>query len=271
MKEKEKIKILEKIDLYIQGKLSQDEIDELWKTFLKHPEYYNWLETQVHLRSLIRKGKKPKFDSDTGGPSNSSTIHTHKGWFYAAAAAVMLALGLQFFSLQQPGPVSALALAEIEQSYLIGADVLRSRDEPNGNIDIAINDALATAYEGETEGAIQQFREILNQSPSEEQRARVEMNLGILLYNNGQYESAKNYFESVMEIEGLEDHQKEKSWWFLGNAYLNLDQPREAREAVFNAYSLDGQFQAAALALLKKLDLRLGNIPSEEEPVRLGD
>lgn len=268
MKEKEKIKILEKIDLYIQGKLSQDEIDELWKIFLKHPEYYNWLETEVHLRSLIRKGKKPRFDPETGGPSNPSTIHSYKGWFYAAAAAVVLALGLQFFSLQQPGSVPGLAVAEIEQSHLMGADVLRSGSEPNESINIAINNALATAYAGETARAIQQFKDILNQSPSEQQRARVEMNLGILMYNEGHYESAKTHFKSVTEIEVLEDHQKEKSWWFLGNAYLNLDQPGKAREAVFNAYSLNGQFQAAALALLKKLDLRLGKIPSEEEPAR---
>lgn len=273
MKEKEKIEILEKIDLYIRGKLTQDEIDELWKTFLEHPEYYDILETEVHLKSLIKKGEKPRFVSEKKGSkrSGTATIHNYKRWLYAAAAAVILALGLQFFAIQQPDSIETLALAEIEQSYLIGADVLRSGSERTENLDVAINDALATAYEGETERAIEQFQEILNQSPSDQQRGRVEMNLGILLYNNGRFETAKDHFESVTEIEGLENHQAEKSWWFLGNTYLNLNQPREAREAIFNAYSMDGPFQSAALSLLKKLDLRLGNIPSEEEPARLGE
>lgn len=273
MKEKEKIEILEKIDLYIRGKLTQEEIDELWKIFLQHPEYYDIFETEVHLKSLIDKGRKPQFSSEKNDSSNSTsaTIHNYKGWLYAAAAAVILALGLQFFAIQQPDSIESFALAEIEQSHLIGADVLRSNSGETENLDVAINDALATAYEGETERAIGKFREILNQSPSDQQRARVEMNLGILLYNNGQFEIAKDHFESVTKIEGLEDHQSEKTWWFLGNTYLNLNQPREAREAIFNAYSMDGPFQSAALSLLKKLDLRLGNIPSEEAPVRLGN
>lgn len=273
MKEKEKIEILERIDLYIRGKLTQDEIDELWITFLEHPEYYNILETEVHLKSLIKKGEKPQLDSEKSESSNSNSaaIYNFKGWLYAAAAAVLLALGLQFFAIQQPDSMESFALAEIEQGHLIGADVLRSNSGETENLDVAINDALAAAYEGETERAIEQFQEILNQSPSDQQRARVEMNLGILLYNNGRFEAARDHFESVTEIEGLEDHQAEKSWWFLGNTYLNLNQPREAREAVFNAYSLDGRFQSAALSLLKKLDLRLGNIPPDEEPARLGN
>lgn len=270
MKEKEKIEILEKIDLYIRGKLSQEEIDELWKVFLEHPEYYEMLETEVHLRSLIQKGKKPSFVSESGGSSNAESSQGFTGWLYAAAAAVLLALGLQFFSIQHPDPIPSFAIVEIEQSHLIGSDVYRSDEQRSENIDIAINKALATAYEGETETAIQEFQEILSQSPTSQQRARVEMNLGILFYNTGQYEAAKDHFQSVTGMEEITDYQEEKSWWFLGNSYLNLNQPLEAREAVSNAYSMNGRFQPAALALLKKLDLRLGNIPSEA-PARLGE
>lgn len=270
MKEKEKIQILEKIDLYIRGKLSQEQIDELWKIFLQHPEAYQWLETEVHLKSLIRKGKKPQFEPETGGPSSRSAIHTYKGWVYAAAAAVLLALGLQLFTLLQPASIPELAITSIGQSHLAGADVMRSGNETTGNIDVAINDALATAYEGEPERAIKKFREILrNNSLTEQQQALVQMNLGILLYNNGRYELAKDQFETITNMEGLEEHLLEKTWWFLGNAYLNLHQPLEAREAVFNAYSLNGRFQSAARSLLKKLDIRIGNIPADQEPARL--
>jgi len=272
MNKQEKIQLLEKIDRYIKGDLSQDEIDELWKEFLKNPEWYNWFETELHLRSLIKKGKRPQFNTnDPKSRGQESVFKKYRGWIYAAAAAVLLAIGLQFFSYDDSEPVSSYALSSIDQSNLMGADLLRSGDEPAVDIDVAINEALAAAYDGETVRAIEKFRELLDQSPNRQQQARIEMNLGILHYNSGQYESAKNRFRSVTEIEGIEDYQKEKSWWFLGNSLLNLDQPREARVAVFNAYSMNGRYQSAALSLLKKLDVRLGNIPAGEAPERLGE
>lgn len=275
MKEQEKIQLLKKIDKYIKGELSQDEIDDLWKQFLQHPEWYDWFETELHLRSLIKKGKKPNFNNNSTDEeatnSIQSNIKRYRGWIYAAAAAVILAIGLQFFSFDQNEPLPSLAIAEIEQSNLIGADVLRSGESPAVNLDVAINDALATAYDGETEEAIEKFQELLDQSTNDRQQARIEMNLGILYYNSGNFEAATNHFQSVTGIEIVEDYQKEKSWWFLGNALLNLDQPRAAREAIFNAYSMDGRYQSAALSLLKKLDVRLGNIPSEESPEQLGE
>lgn len=280
MKEQEKIQLLKKIDKYIKGELSQDEIDELWKQFLQNPEWYDWFETELHLRSLIKKGKKPTFtnstndnysvDEDSSG-STQSNIKRYRGWIYAAAAAVILAIGLQFFSFDQNEPLPSLAIADIEQSHLIGADVLRSGESSTENLDVAINDALATAYDGETEDAIAKFQELLNQSPDERQQARIEMNLGILFYNAGNFEAASNHFESVTSIESIEEYQKEKSWWFLGNALLNMEQPRAAREAIFNAYSMDGRYQSAALSLLKKLDVRLGNIPAQDSPEQLGE
>lgn len=272
MKEQEKIQLLETIDQYIRGELSQDEIDELWKKFLQHPEWYDWFETDLHLRSLIKKGKKPNFNKgEEPSGSKPSALKNYRVWIYAAAAAVVFAIGLQFFSFEQDEPIQSFALAEIEPSNLIGADVVRSGDRTAEDLDVAINDALATVYEGETAEAIEEFRELLAKSPNNQQQARIEMNLGILFYNSGDYDSARQHFRSITEIENIEDHQKEKSWWFLGNALLNLDEPRAAREAIFHAYSMNGRFQSAALSLLKKLDVRLGNIPTEESPEQLGE
>lgn len=271
MNDQEKIQLQQKIDLYIKGELSQDEIDELWKQFLKHPEWYDWFETEVHLRSLIKKHTKPNITrGSNSSDSSQSSFGDYKIWFYAAAAAVIMAISLQFFSFEQQEGIPSLAITKIGQSNLMGAEVLRSVERPTENLDVAINDALATAYDGETEEAIEQFQSLLNQSPNNQQRARIEMNLGILFYNSSEYESARTHFKSILEIEDIEDYQKEKSWWFLGNAFLNLNEPREAREAVFNAYSMDGRYQSAALSLLKKLDKRLGNIPPEGSADELG-
>lgn len=272
MKDQEKIQQLQKIDLYIKGELSQDEIDELWKEFLKDPELYNWFETELHLQSLIKKRKKPSFSTEEPTPDSSQSIlGANKVWLYAAAAAIILAISLQFFTFEQIEPIPSLALSEIEQTNLIGSDVLRSEESRVADLDVAINDALATAYEGETAEAIDQFQDLLNESPNNQQRARIKMNLGILFYNSGEYESAQIHFKSITGNEAIEDYQQEKSWWFLGNTLLNLNQPRAAREAIFNAYSINGRYHSAALSLLKKLDVRLGNIPVEESPGKLGN
>ena len=55
MNEKRIIDMMQRIEKYILGKITQKEIDELWIEFLIEPEWYSIFETDLHLRSLIRK------------------------------------------------------------------------------------------------------------------------------------------------------------------------------------------------------------------------
>ena len=55
MNETRIIDMMQRIDSYIRGRLNQQEIDELWIEFLKEPEWYRIFETDLHIRSLIRK------------------------------------------------------------------------------------------------------------------------------------------------------------------------------------------------------------------------
>lgn len=264
MDNKKKIELLKTIDLYIRGELSQTEIDDLWKEFLQHPEYYEWFETELHLRSLIKKGKKPVFFRDENGSARFYALGNYKTWLVAAAAAVLIAVGLQLFSIDQQEALQRMAVSTIEVSEMMGAELQRSDNETAEEMDIAINLALALAYDNEPELAIHQFRQILDQHPAGQQRVRVEMNLGILLYNQEEYEPAAAHFRSVTEMDEVQPRTLEKSWWFLGNAYLNLGELAEAREAVNHVYRMDGRFRSPALALLKRLDIELGNISSDE-------
>ncbi len=268
MNTKENIEILAKIERYILGELSQEEIDDLWVEFLKNPEYYKWFETELHLRGLARKGinpfeeKQPETVDET--ESEISKINSIKTWVLAAAATVLLVVGLQFFSVSEEESTNRWAIASIEHTEMVGADVLRSDEEEVSDFEVSINEALSAAYEEEFDEAIEKFEWLYEQAPNNLQRAKIGMNLGILHYNLSEYEPAKTYFQSVLETEEIERFVEEKAWWFLGNAHLNLRELEEAREAVFNAYSLDGRFQNPALSLLKKLDVRLGYVPSAE-------
>jgi len=46
---KQEIEILQQIESYVRGELSETEIDYLWTQFLKNPEYYNWFEIMLML------------------------------------------------------------------------------------------------------------------------------------------------------------------------------------------------------------------------------
>jgi hypothetical protein len=46
----------------------------------------------------------------------------------------------------------------------------------------------------------------------------------------------------------------------MGNAYINLEKLKEARDAIHHTYTMDGIYRKPALRLLKKLDHKLGNV-----------
>jgi len=58
MNETRIIDIMQRIEKYILGKLTQKEIDELWIEFLIEPEWYKYFETYLHLSYLQLKGHR---------------------------------------------------------------------------------------------------------------------------------------------------------------------------------------------------------------------
>ncbi len=264
MSEDKDIEIVKKIDKYIKGELSQKEIDELWVNFLENPEYYDLFEADLHLRDLAKKGENP-FEDSPSNLDDNSMWNSYTTWALAAAAAVILGLLLQLFTIGLPKTASDLALTSIDHTELSGADVLRSDEEDVSDLNVTINQALSMVYSDEADEAIEIFRNLLNEPLDAEQRARVEMNLGILQYNKAEYPEAKIHFMTVLEANEIPTHIEEKAWWYLGNTHLNLEEIEEAREAVFNTYTMDGRFQHPALLLLKRLDLQLGNISPDVE------
>ncbi|MEX0646233.1 MAG: tetratricopeptide repeat protein [Balneolaceae bacterium] len=258
--------IIIQIDNYINGKLDTREIDLLWVKFLENPDWFEWFETELHLRYLVNKNKKSSIHPLDPPVRQASPIRKYKNWMMAAAAVVIISFGLQFLFFAEGDLAGELAFEQISRSELIGADILRSDSQQTDPLDISINEALAAALENDIDMAIEKFRAILTQSPDTQQRARTEMNLGILLYNQADYENARTHFEAVTQINTLSKFFEEKAWWFLGNTFLNLQQLDDARDAVFNAYSLDGRYKKPALALLKRLDMELGNVlPGDEQ------
>lgn len=55
-----KNELLQQLDNYQKGLLSEEEIDRLWVEILENPEYLDWLEIDVNARAHYEKLKKDK-------------------------------------------------------------------------------------------------------------------------------------------------------------------------------------------------------------------
>jgi len=265
MSEKE---IYREITRYIDGDLSNEEVENLWAQFVDNPEYYKWFETELHLRDLAKKESESNIYSIHSEPeqdTQTSFWKSSKGWILAVAAAVVISFGLQLFSTGDTPIAHPDSISKIDLNEMSGSDILRSEGDVSQTMDIEINRALASAYEADLEGAVRKFRALLLQDPDPQQKARIELNLGILYYNMTNYEQAKLFFESVANTEAMNRFFTEKAWWFLGNAYLNLEMLEEAKQAVNNAYESDGRYVEAAQSLLQKLDEDLGDRASQAD------
>lgn len=248
--------IYRKITQYINGELSEDEIEKLWEKFVDNPEYYSWFETELHLRDLAKESADKNITSISPQNKNGkkNDRNASKTWLFAVAAIILLGIGYQLYSLQDTVNVHPHSIAKIEIDEMSGTDILRSDEATASIIDVEISRALTMAYEGDVEASSDKLKMILTENPEPEQESRILMNLGILHYNMGDFEGAKSYFDRAGKNEEMNRFFREKAWWFLGNAYLNLEMLEEAREAIYTVYSADGRFAAEAEILLQKLD-----------------
>lgn len=261
----DKKEIIRQIDRYITGELDQNETDLLWIEFLKNPNYYDWFETELHLRHLIKKGSI-QGDKPAEKPENFGTGNA-KFWILAIAAIILLSFGIQYFSVTDGDVMTQIALDNIDHTELLGSDILRSDQQEVRPVDISINEALAEALEGNTKASIGRFREILSEFPVAEQKNRIEMNLAILLYNTSDFTGAKELFLNIIAAETVTSYSREKALWFLGNTYLNLEDPENAKDVLFEVYSLDGRFKNSASQHLLQLHSDLGMIlPDDFDP-----
>lgn len=246
--------ILKEIDRYISGKLSRKETDELWVRFLENPEYYKWFETDLHLRKLAADSYQKKGRQNNGAAGNPKGPAKFSAWVYSAAAALVIVVGLSLFLIQERSSVYSLAIDRIDYSELAGADIYRSDEAATPDMDILINQGLAFAYNNEERRAVEHFTELLDRNPDGLQMARIQMNLGILHYNMRSFDDAAIHFNRAAESEEVSLFFREKAWWFLGNAYLNLRDFENARHTIMRVTELDGRYLQEAETVLNALD-----------------
>ncbi|MEO1006497.1 MAG: hypothetical protein AAFW67_11750 [Cyanobacteria bacterium J06638_38] len=229
-----------KIELYLNGKLNEHEVDELWGELIQDDYYIDYLKTVANLKEVILEKKRT---------STTTIFSLRKYAGYAATAAAVLLMGIiGVFNYQSNTGVNQSPIAEIELNIIRGAD-----DAPAAEQNETIKKAIQMATDGEVMKAVELLQSAINEAREPQLIADLALTQGSIQYNYGDYEASVNAFKLVTSQSGIETLTSERGYWFLGNAYFQLDQLELAQEAFQNAYDLNGAYSRVAKSYVEAL------------------
>jgi len=229
-----------KIDQYMGGNLNEEEIDELWSEVIFDDYYYDYMKTVASLKGLADGQKK----SNIHFLNRSSTLQ-----WVAAAAIVIIASGLILFNVYDEQQYNVQPINSIELDYYRSAEgVTESTD-----VSEIIMSVISEANRGNIESAISIVENSLSEISSQEGKAELLATAGSIYYNEGMYLEATEYFERSLDYEIENVIIQEQNYWYLGNAYFQLNRIEEARTTLEKAYQLNGAYSRVAERYIQAL------------------
>ncbi len=233
-----------KIDLYINGKLTTEEIDDLWSDLIQDDYYLDYTKTFANLKDLIESKRN---ESETTKPSRLRLV---AGYASVAAVVALIALiGIINFSNNQNASFDALSNIPLD-TYRSAEGVINEE-----MTDARIQEAIELANRGEVETALNMLNEELDNTNDDTRIAKIGLSLGAIQYNNGDYLSSIGSFELTVSQPDIEVLTLEKGYFYLGNAYFQVDLNNKARDAFLKAYNLNGQYRRVAKSYLDVMSL----------------
>lgn len=231
-----------KIDLYLNGRLSEEQTDDLWAELIQDGYYLDYMKSVANLKALIEQQR------EEANPTVANQIRKYAGYITAAAVVIFVGvLGVINYSAGTNSPVSPISE--------IGLDIVRSDVGVSANItNETIKKAIQLAADGNTQEAKKLLSEKLNEQQDPTLIAEFSLTLGSIHYNLGEYEQAAANFKTVTSQEGIGNNILEKGHWLLANAYFQLDQLKDAQVAFQNTYDLDGQYSRIAQSYINALN-----------------
>lgn len=231
-----------KIDLYVNGRLSQEEVEELWVELIQDEHHIDYLKTVANTKAVIESER-----------SRTKIFSLQNTWRYAAAAVVVLLIGV-LAVMNYPvtaevdfDPISSIAL----DGYRSEAGVPGEGDHSEVR-----RNALALANSGDVEAAIAILEEELTATEDPSWEAVLHLDIGSFHYNEGEFEQAIINFREVVSKDEVDILVLEKGYWYLGNAYFQLNELDEAEAAIQEAFNLNGSYRRVAQSALTALASR---------------
>ncbi len=277
--------ILQSIDAYVKGRLSEEEIEKLWYEIAKDPSLLETLEIEVGVKELLREeavvygmaASEPVAYTKSVGitegagklnapQSKKKKMHKMPGWsWYAyAAAVVILVAAIQFFKVPNKINMNDFIVQDISIEHFEFADALRSDRTYLSTPDSLLSVGFEAVHSEDLKTAFSIFSRVAEEFDMEPYGSKAYLNMGIIQYNSGKYSEAVSSFENAAKRGHETQMIAEKAYWFLANAYIMVGEREKALYATGQAYSQNGIFQDKAYILYQKLSYDLGKVDFED-------
>ena len=225
-----------RIDLYVNKKLSAEEVDELWAELIQNEYYLDYTKSVANIKAVIESERKANDATPT------YQIRRIASYGVAAAIAIIIGVvGVMNFN------VNGISSDSLEAVGWIEYDTYRSSNESPAITDNeVIKTAIRLANDGNTEEAIDLLENELAIETDNEAIAELSLSLGSIQYNYGDYSNALVNFERVVSQTGINSLILEKGYWYLANTQIQLDNLLDAEESLQRTLDIDGQYSRVA-------------------------
>jgi len=233
-----------KIELYVEGRLSPQEVDDLWAELIDNEYYHDYLKSAVNLKKVADEKEE-----DTGSDNFGSNRQV---WLSAAAAILLMVGAATIFNLSTGSNEMVEPVASIELDYYRSADGSATESVDSE----VVRQAISAANMGEVTEALELLKNELETTNSDHERAELLVTSGSILYNSGQFKDAIKQFEAALELEYDDLILRERNYWYLGNAYFQINRLTEAKDTLEKAFELNGAYSRVAQSYIRALSAR---------------
>tara|TARA_R110002124_G_scaffold126919_2_gene286765 strand:- start:62 stop:805 length:744 start_codon:yes stop_codon:yes gene_type:complete len=230
------------IDLYLNGRLTEEQTDDLWFELIQDGYYLDYMKSVANLKSIIIETR------ENDKPTVAKQIRKYATYVTVATIVIFVGvLGVMNYSSNNVASISPIAE--------IGLDIVRSEVGVSANI---TNETIKKAIQLAATGNTLEAKKLLSDELENEQDptliAEFSITLGSIHYNLGEYDQAVSSFKRVVSQKNISESILEKGYWLLANSYFQLDRLDEAKIAFQNTYDLDRQYSRIAKRYINALN-----------------
>ena len=233
--------IEERITRYVNTRLNDEEVEQLWAELIASPYYYDYLKTAANVKYLLNQEKARQ------------EIKKKRTYWMAIAASIAITIGILtlVFQINRSTVNGIKPLDDLAFINMRSAEVIN--DTPQSQIQRGIN----LANSGKVPEAITLFTKIKEENQKAKIKSMADLNLGIVYYNEHSYRKAIESFKDVISTDKGDALMQEKAYWFAGNAYMKINDLKSAKVYIENAYNLNGAYRRIAGKYLKEINKKL--------------
>lgn len=274
------------IHAYLNKRMSRKEEDAFWEQLVEQPEFFKILRLEATLHKMHdeNNGELPGSEGDNGDNSGNPSSPTDKppkeaalpvsqlgsygSWLIAVAAILSIVVAVNLLrvstSSDQPQGTDIYAAVEaplttIDELYFESIDAYRD-EVSEEEFTRLFDEALLAAFSREDERALELYNQILQEYPDDERTAMVQLNAGIIHYNNEAYEEALQRFSDAGALAAQHDDAQlqEKALWLRANTQLQQGEVEQAYFTLQEVAAYKGSFEADANELLHMIEPYIG-------------